>query len=210
MEDVLAVYSRPRKQGVARLCMDERPCLLHSDVAVPLPLKAASSKRIDYEYKRQGTCVVFLAYDLDRGWRYCEVRQQKTKQDYACFVNKLIQQQYPAAKKVVLVQDNLNTHKKSSFYEYLPPERAGALARLLEFHYTPNHGSWLNMAEIEFSALSRQCLDRRLGSLEQMKREVQAWVKQRNKEAVKIHWGFTVQDARMKLKKHYPKGSSKN
>ena len=210
MEDVLEVYAQPQRQGVARLCLDERPCQLLSDVVTPLPLKAGRSKRIDYEYQREGTCVVFLAYDLDRGWRYCEVRAQKTKQDYAGFVNQLIKQHYSGVEKVLMVQDNLNTHKKGSFYEHLPLERAGRLCRLLEFHNTPKHGSWLNMAEIEFSALSRQCLNRRIETIERMQSEVQARVKQRNKEAGKIHWSFTVGDARKKLKKHYPNINSKN
>lgn len=210
MEDVLHVYSEPAEPETARLCIDERPCQLLDEVVAPLAMQPGKSKRIDSEYKRQGTCTVFMAYDIDKGKRYAEVRKQRTARDYAEFMNWVIKQNYSQAKKVVVVQDNLNTHKKGSLYENLPIKRAGELAALLEFHFTPKHGSWLNMAEIEFSALSRQCLERRIGSTEKLSQELQAWVKNRNKEKVKIHWSFTVGKARHTMASQYQKVNPTN
>jgi DDE superfamily endonuclease len=205
MEDVLRLYGQSAREGVGRICVDERPCQLVGDVIAPLPLKAGQSKRIDNEYERKGTCTVFLAYDIDNGQRYAEVREHHTKKDYALFVDKVIGQHYAGVGKVMVVQDNLNTHRKGSFYEHLPVQRAGELSELLEFHYTPKHGSWLNMVEIEFSALVRQCLDRRIDSIAVLDKELQAWVAQRNEECITIHWSFTVNDARQKLNTHYQK-----
>lgn len=205
MEDVLRVYALSTQPGVARISFDERPCQLLKNMVVPLPMKPGKSKCIDNEYKREGVCTVFLAYDIDTGQRYAEVRKRRTKQDYAHFMNTVIEQHYSDTRKIIVVQDNLNTHSKGSFYEHLPVERAGELSELLEFHYTPKHGSWLNMAEIEFSALTRQCLDRRIASTEELDKELQAWVEQRNKEKTTIHWSFTVKDAREKMHTHYQK-----
>lgn len=143
-----------------------------------------------------------MAYDIDKGKRYAQVREQRTKRDYAEFMEWVIKQQYSQAKKVVVVQDNINTHKKGSLYEHLPTQRAGELAGLLDFHFTPRHGSWLNMAEIEFSALSRQCLNRRIGSIKKLNHEVKAWLKNRNKKA-KINWSFTVSKARHTMDSQY-------
>ena len=210
MEDVLNVYSSPQEQGVARLCIDERPCQLLDDVLTPVPMQPGRSKRIDYEYKRQGTCTVFMAYDIDKGKRYAQVREHRTKRDYAEFMEWMMKHHYSQAKKVVVVQDNLNTHKKGSLYEHLPTQRAGELAGLLDFHFTPKHGSWLNMAEIEFSALSRQCLKRRIGSIKKLNHEVKAWVKNRNKEKVKINWSFTVSKARHTMASQYRKVNQNN
>lgn len=210
MEGVLRLYSQEQQQGVVRLCMDERPCQLLSEVMVPLPPKAGTPKRIDNEYKREGTCVVLLAYDIDKGMRYTEVRQQRTKKDYAAFIDNIIREHYSEASHVKLVQDNLNTHTKGSFYEHLPVQRAGELSGLIDFVYTPKHGSWLNVAEIEFSALARQCLDRRIGSREEMKTLTAKWTEQRNSEKVKIHWSFTVDKARDKLASRYAKVNDKN
>jgi transposase len=205
MEDVLGVYALPVQVGVSRICLDERPCQLLKDIVVPLAMKSGKSKCIDNEYKREGVCTVFLAYDVDTGQRYAEVRKRRTKQDYAYFVNSVIEQHYAGASKVMVVQDNLNTHSKGSFYESLPVERAGWLSELLEFHYTPKHGSWLNMVEIEFSALVRQCLDRRIASTEELDKELQAWVQQRNENHITIHWSFAIKDAREKMHTHYQK-----
>jgi len=177
---------------------------------MPLPPKAGMPKRIDNEYKRAGTCVVMLAYDIDRGIRYAEVKQQRTKKEYAEFIDNVIGEQYGDAVNVKLVQDNLNTHRKGSFYEHLPLQRAGELSTLVDFVYTPKHGSWLNMAEIEFSALCRQCLDQRVGSIEQMKQTVDTWTKARNHSKTKIHWSFTVDKAREKLASQYQKVNHKN
>ena len=206
----MRLYSQPAEEGVVRLCMDEQPCQLLSEVMTPLPAKPESVKKVDYEYKREGTCVVFVAYDMDRGKRYTEVREQRTKKDYAEFIDKVIAENYADAKEVKLVQDNLNTHSKGSFYEHLSKERAGELSELIDFVFTPKHGSWLNMAETEFSALSRQCLDRRIGSIAQLRAEVGPWTKRRNADRIRINWTFTVKDARDKLINRYNEVNSEN
>lgn len=210
MEDVLEVYARPEQKGCARLCLDERPCQLLDDILVPLPMKEGKPLRQDYEYKRMGTCVVFMVYDIDKGIRYGKVSERRTKADYAAFVDEVLKQRYGQAEKIELVQDNLNTHKYGSFYEHLPLERAAELRRLITFHYTPKHGSWLNMVEIEFSALSRQCLDRRIATMEQLREQMQPWVEERNEKQVKIHWSFTLKEAREKLGSQYTKAGSTN
>ena len=168
-----------------------------------LPLQAGKAVRDDNEYVRKGTCVVLLAYDLDTGQRYVQVRSHRTKADYAAFMDELIRTHYADADLVEIVQDNLNTHKYGSFYEHLPLERARQLSRKLVFHFTPKHGSWLNMAEIEFSALARQCLNRRIGSLEELSQPVALWVAARNQQAVKVHWSFTVASAETKMQRWY-------
>ena len=203
MEDVLAIYSQPVVAGRARLCFDERPCQLLDDVVAPLLVKPGKAAKEDNEYIRQGTGVVLLAYDLDKGIRYAQTRKQRTKADYAEFMNHIITTYYSDVEYIDLVQDNLNTHRYGSFYEYLPVAQARVLSRKLVFHYTPKHGSWLNMAEIEFSALARQCLNRRIGSLEELTRQVELWASERNQRAVKVHWSFTVVTAEIKLKRWY-------
>jgi hypothetical protein len=210
MEDILELYQQPVKAGRVRLCLDERPCQLLENVYVPLPMRKGRSLRQDYEYKREGSCVVFMVYDMDRGIRYGKVSQRRTKADYAAFVDGVLAQHYPGFEGIDLVQDNLNTHKYGSFYEHLSLERAAELRRLITFHYTPKHASWLNMVEIEFSALSRQCLDRRIASMEQLDRQMQPWIEERNHKQTKIHWSFTVKDAREKLNSHYQKALYKN
>lgn len=205
MEDVLDLYQQPEQKGVIHLCLDERPCQLLDDVLTPLPMKEGRPLREDSEYKRMGTCVVFMAYDIDKGIRYGKISKRRTKADYAAFVDEILKQYYPQAEKVELVQDNLNTHKFGSFYEHLPIERAAELRKLINFHFTPKHGSWLNMVEIEFSALSRQCLNRRVATMEQLEEEMMPWIKERNEKQVKIHWSFTVKDARDKLASQYTK-----
>ena len=187
MEDVLAVYEQrnpcePRLNR-ARLCFDERPCQLLDDVVAPLPAKPGKTAREDNEYVRRGTCVVLLAYDLDTGKRYTQTRRQRTKADYARFMQQIISTHYAHAGRIDLVRDNLNTHKYGSFYEHLPLEQARLLSRKPVFHFTPKHGSWLNMAEIEFSALARQCLNRRIGSIGELARQVQLWTNERNQRA---------------------------
>jgi transposase len=222
MEDVLRVYERqgqqqdsaeqtPQQQQalqeqerqVVRLCFDERPCQLLDEVLAPLPLKPGKPLRQDYEYERKGTACVLLAYDLDKGQRYVQVRERRTKKDYAEFMDWLVKEHYPHAQQIHLVQDNLNTHSMSSFYEHLPVSRAGELAQKMQFHFTPKHGSWLNMAEIEFSALTRQCLERRIKDIPTLQTQVLAWSKQRNENAIKIHWSFTVNTARVSLASKY-------
>jgi len=208
MEDVLDVYARDGCADVARLCFDERPCQLLDDVI--LPMQEGRSARYDNEYKRQGTCVVLLAYDMDTGQRYAEVRKTRTKADYADFMDNLQKEFYADKRQIVLVQDNLNTHNYGSFYDNLPVERADELRRKIKFHFTPKHGSWLNMAEIEFSALSRQCLDRRIGTMDKLGTELAAWIKDRNEKQVRIHWSFTKEKARETLKSKYDEVITKN
>lgn len=168
---------------------------VHATRAAPSP---------DYEYKRLEPAVVLLAYNMDTGQRHSAISSTKTKLDYAQFMARIIEEYYPEAESIRLVQDNLGTHTKGSFYKAFPPQKARQYAQKLEFHFTPKHASWLNMAEIEFSALSRQCLDRRFESLEQLEKEVFEWEKRRNQDATKIHWSFTTTEARNKLKRHYP------
>ena len=203
MEDVLAVYDQKPLVNRARVCFDERPCQLLDDVVSALPTKPNKVMKEDNEYVRKGTCVVLLAYDLDTGKRYTEVRERRTKSDYAEFMNTVVNTYYADYEYIDLVQDNLNTHKYGSFYDHLPLVQARALSRKLVFHFTPKHGSWLNMAEIEFSALARQCLHRRIGSLTELSRQVDLWTTERNERSVKIHWSFTVATAEDKLKSWY-------
>lgn len=206
----MRLYKQAESTGTTRLCMDERPCQLLSDVMMPLPPKAGMPKRIDNEYQREGTCVVLLAYDIDKGIRYTEVREQRTKKDYAEFIDKVITAHYSETTRIKLVQDNLNTHTKGSLYEHLTVQRAGELSALIDFVYTPKHGSWLNMAEIEFSALARQCLDKRIATIAQMKQTVLAWTENRNRNKAKIHWSFTVDNARNKMAPLYQNVNLKN
>lgn len=203
MEDVLLLYSQPPSLGRARICFDERPCQLLDEVVAPLLVKPGKAAKEDNEYVRNGTCVVLLAYDLDTGKRYTQVRQHRTKADYAEFMHQVVSTYYSDIEYIDLVQDNLNTHKYGSFYEHLPLVQARILSRKLVFHFTPKHGSWLNTAEIEFSALARQCLNRRIGSLEDLTHQVELWTSERNEQAVKVHWSFTVAIAEIKLKRWY-------
>ena len=178
-------------------------CQLLDDVVAPILVKPGKAAKEDNEYIRQGTAVVLLAYDLDSGIRYAQTRKQRTKADYAQFMHHIITTYYTDVESVDLVQDNLNTHKYGSFYEHLPLAQARALSRKLVFHYTPKHGSWLNMAEIEFSALARQCLNRRIGSLDELSRQVELWTSERNERGLQVHWSFTVAGATDKLKRWY-------
>ena len=203
MENVLSVYNQQPIVGRGRICFDERPCQLLDDVVAALPIKPGKAAKEDNEYVRKGTCVVLLAYDLDTGQRFTQVRQQRTKADYAEFMYELISTHYADIEQIDLIQDNLNTHKYGSFYEHLPIAQARLLSHKLTFHYTPKHGSWLNAAEIEFSALARQCLNRRIGSLGELARQVELWTDERNERAVKVHWSFTVAAAEDKLKRWY-------
>jgi hypothetical protein len=203
MEDVLCLYGQPAQVDRARLCFDERPCQLLNDVVAPLPVKPGKAAKEDNEYIREGTAVVLLAYDLDKAIRYTQVRKRRTKADYAEFMQEIVSTYYADVAHIDLVQDNLNTHKYGSFYEHLPVVQARSLSRKLVFHFTPKHGSWLNAAEIEFSALARQCLNRRIGSLDELARQVELWTVERNKRAIKVHWSFTVATAEDKLKRWY-------
>lgn len=203
MEDVLDVYSREPDPENPRICFDERPILLINDCVEPLPMKEGKAKRIDYEYQRGEAVVALLAYNIDTGQRHVAITKTKKKVDYAHFLTHIMQTHYKDAKSIHLIQDNLNTHTKGSFYLNMPPHNARQFAQKLHFHFTPKHGSWLNMAEIEFSVLSRQCLNRRFDSVDTLIKHVNAWVKERNDKAVKIHWSFTVPNAHEKLARHY-------
>ncbi len=184
------------------LCMDERPCQLINDILVPIPMKPGKSKKVGYEYERKGTCNVFIVCEPLTGWRYLEIRKRRTKVDYAQFMEK-VSEMYPEAEEMQVVQDNLNTHTYGSFYENFDAEKARSLKNRFEFHYTPKKASWLNMAEIDLSALSRQCLDRRIGDAEFLEREAKAWERERNEKKIMIQWRFTTNDAREKLERHY-------
>jgi len=179
-------------------------------MVAPLPRQPGRVKREDNEYQRQGTAVVLLAYDLDRGRRYLEVRKHRKKAEYADLMSQLITHPYADVQPVRLVQDNLNTHSYGSFYEHLEGQTAPWLQNKLDFHFTPKQGSWLNMAELELSALSRQCLDRRLDSEEALAQEDRAWEQVRNERGVKLSWTFTTTQARQTLKRHYDNLKPKN
>lgn len=188
---------------VARLCFDECPCQLLADFVEALPMRPGLVSKQDYEYIRQGTGVILLAYDLDTGQRYVQVRRQRTKRDYAQFMCWLITTHYADVECVQLVQDNLNTHTYGAFYEHLPADQAHALMTKINFHFTPKHASWLNMAELEFSVLARQCLGQRFTTLAHLQQAVCAWVQERNRAVIRIRWTFTTHDARLKLRRHY-------
>jgi hypothetical protein len=203
MEDVLQQYHLPYDPRHPLICFDERPCFLIEDVGALLPMSPGKVKRYHYEYKKNGSCCVFLAFEPQTGFRYVEVRERRTAQDYAEFMQTLLTGHYPEVGSIRLVQDNLNTHTPGSFYEVLPPAEAFALAHRVEPHYTPKKGSWLNMAEIEFAALSKQCLDRRIPEVDTLRREVLAWAERRNREQKTVNWKFSQDNARQKLHRHY-------
>jgi transposase len=204
MEEVLSIYRRPYNSDHPVICLDESSKQLVDEVRQPIPVEPGQPERFDTEYKRNGVANLFIAFEPLAGQRLVEVTEQRKKVDFAHFVKQLVDEHYPTAKTLVLVMDNLNTHNKSSLYEAFEPEEAKRLADKLDIHYTPKHGSWLNMAEIEFSHLSRQCLDRRIKSKEILKQEVNAWTVERNQKKASMQWRFTVDDARIKLKRLYP------
>lgn len=209
MEDLLHLYSLPYNPKRPVVCFDELPVQLLNDVVEELPMKEGKLARFDYEYARAGTASLLVAIEPRTGTRVVETSRQRTKADY-CRFQQRVAALFPHADKIVLVQDNLNTHHAGAFYEHLPPAEAFALARRFEFHYTPKKGSWLNIAELELSALSRLCLSRRLGSLEALDHEVQTLVKERNDSQVKVKWQFSLTQAREKLNRHYEKLKTKN
>lgn len=204
MEDVLDVYTRPYDAARPVVCMDEINTQLLADLREPLPLEPGKPAREDYEYQRRGVCNIFLACEPLLGRRVTIVAAQRTKREWAQFICQLADDHYPRAEKIVLVMDNLNTHTLAALYEVLPAEEARRLCRRFEVHYTPKHASWLNMAEIELSALDRQCLSQRLASLEAAQQQVAAWTTHRNQRQVTIDWRFTAADASIKLKHLYP------
>lgn len=202
MEDVLDLYEKSYDPKHPVICFDERPCQLIGDAIIPIPMKSGSPKREHYEYVRNGTCCIFMAFEPQAGKRMVGVKTHRTKVDYANFMKELAEQ-YPHAESIRLVQDNLNTHTAGSFYEALNPDEAFELAKRFEFHFTPKKGSWLNMAEIELSALSKQCLDRRIETLEKLAAEVDSWEQERNAAKATVRWKFNKNDARIKLQRHY-------
>lgn len=205
MEDVLEVYSRPYNETVPVVCMDEKPLQLLSDARCKIKMAPGKSERFDNEYIRKGTCSIFLFTEPLNGWRYAKGNEHRTKVDWASEIKWLLTQQYPSAKKVVIVMDNLNTHNISSLYEAFDPKEAFSLAQRLEIHYTPKHGSWLNIAEIELSALGRQCLGkRRIDNLHELNQELRFWYVDRNQKQKGVDWHFTSDEARIKLKRLYP------
>jgi len=202
MEDVLDQYEQLYDPTHPLICFDERPCQLIDDVLVPISMKPGKPKKEGYEYRRNGTCCVFIAFDPHEGKRMTCVKEHRTKVDYADFM-KDIALQYPDAQSIRLIQDNLNTHSAGSFYEAFPPGKAFEISKKFEFHFTPKKGSWLNMAEIELSALSRQCLNRRIGDIKTLIREIEAWERERNKLKTTVRWQFGKTKAREKLHRHY-------
>jgi hypothetical protein len=204
MEDVWEVYKNPYDVKKPLICMDEMPKQILSDTRDPLPACPGKPAREDYEYQREGVANVFMLFEPLVGKRQIEITDQRRRVEWAEVMRKVSDEFYPDAEKIVVVLDNLNTHTPAAFYQVFEPGEARRLVERFEFHYTPKHGSWLNMAEIELSALVRQCLTRRFPDKENMIEEVNAWQYQRNSEIVKVHWQFTTADARIKLKSLYP------
>jgi hypothetical protein len=204
MEDVLDVYKRPYDSGHPNVCLDETSKQLIGETRIPVPACPGQPARYDYEYKRNGVANLFMIFEPLAGKRHVKVTRRRTKTDWAYCVREMVDRIYPDAEQIVLVMDNLNTHNKSSLYEAFEPAEAKRIADKLEIHYTPKHGSWLDMAEIELGILARQCLSRRINNMEQLKDEVAAWQTIRNTAKAKVNWRFTTEDARIKLKKLYP------
>ena len=209
METILHLYSLPYNSERPVVCFDELPVQLLSDVVAPLPMQAKKPQRVDYEYARRGTATLLVAFEPLTGMRLVETSRQRTKADYCRFMQR-VAALFPRAKQIVLIQDNLNTHNVSAFYENLLAADAFTLARRFEWHYTPKKGSWLNMAELELSALSRMCLDRRIGTIDALDHEIQALVTERNALGIKVEWQFSIAHARHKLSRHYDTVYSKN
>jgi len=204
MEDVLDVYQREYDENCPVVCMDEKPYQLLDEGLKPIPMKPGQALREDYEYIRQGTCSIFMFTEPLKGWRNASVSGRRTKKDWAKQIEELLTVHYPDAPKVCCVMDNLNTHGISSLYEAFPPEKARALAKRLEIHYTPKHGSWLNIAEIELSAMTAQCLGRRIPDMVTLASELDEWSSTRNHSSAAVNWQFSNEDARVKLRGLYP------
>lgn len=204
MEDVLDLYAEPREPQRPVVCFDERPCQLISEVRQVVPAKPGQPERHDYEYKREGTCNLFMFFAPGDGWRHVDVTARRTAQDFARCMKSLVDVHFPSAEVIRLVLDNLSTHTPAALYQTFEPAEARRIARKLEFHFTPKHGSWLNMAEIELAVLSKQCLDRHIPSADTMRCEIAAWETKRNAQHVTANWQFTTPDARIKLGRLYP------
>lgn len=204
MEEVLEVYTRPRDASFPLVCLDETSKQLISETRQPIAMKPGQPARYDYEYKRNGTASLFMLFAPLEGFRHVEVSERRTAADYARILKQLSDIHFPNARKICLVQDNLNTHTKASLYQVFAPQEARRLAERFEWNYTPKHGSWLNMAESELAVLASQCLDRRIPDKETLTSEITAWLAHRNKHNTKANWQFKTNDARIKLKHLYP------
>jgi transposase len=204
MEDVLELYAEPYDPRRPVVCFDEQPRQLIAEVRVPLPAAPGRPERVDYEYRRRGTANLFLTFEPLAGWRHVEVTERRTSTEFAHQMRALVDVHYPDAERIAVVLDNLSTHSPAALYQAFPPAEARRLLKRLAFHYTPKHGSWLNMAELEFSALSRQCLGHRIPDQPTLRREIAAWQRTRNAERGTVQWRFTVTDARTKLHRLYP------
>ena len=205
MEDILDVYEMPYNPEYPVVCMDEKPYQLLGDSRQPLPMRQGEDSIIDYEYVRNGTCSIFAFSEPLKGVRHVSVCEQRTAIDWALEIQYLVDVHYPEVNKIILVMDNLNTHTISSLYKAFPPDTARRLAKKLEVHYTPKHGSWLNICEIELNVMTRQCLTRRIDNIETLRHELSSWESKRNSEAAKINWQFKIDDSREKLISLYPK-----
>ncbi len=204
MEDVLEVYHRDYGEQEVLVCLDETSKQLAGETRQPRPARPGAPKAYDYEYRRKGVSNLFMLFAPLDGWRRVEVTQRHTRKDWAQVVRQLVDEDFPHKDRIVLVMDNLNTHHPASLYEAFEPEEALRIARRLEIHHTPKHGSWLNMAEIELGALAGQCLDRRIPDQETLEQETKAWQQRRNEEGIRVNWRFTTAGARIKLKSLYP------
>ena len=204
MEDVLEVYHRSFDDNEVLVCLDETSKQLVQETRQPRPARPGTPLSYDYEYRRNGVSNLFMLFAPLEGWRRVEVTERRAMTDWAEVVRKLVDEDYPDRERIVLVMDNLNTHHPASLYEAFEPAEAQRIARRLEIHYTPKHGSWLNMAEIELGVLARQCLDRRIPNREVLAQETGAWQQRRNRDGIRVDWRFTTQDARIKLKSLYP------
>lgn len=204
MEDVLELYCLPYNSNVPLICMDEQPVQIIKETREPIPVLPGKPVQYDYEYERNGTAVNFMFTEPLGGWRKVNVRERRTSVDWAQEIKELADVDYPTAEKIILVSDNLNTHKIPSLYEAFEPTEARRLAKRIEFHYTPKHGSWLNIAEIELSILTKQCLERRIPDIKILRKETKTWARERNKKQKNVDWQFTTKDARIKLKRLYP------
>jgi hypothetical protein len=204
MEDVLAVYCRPHDPKRPLVCLDEASKQLFRETRTPIPMKPGQLARYDYEYERNGTANLFMMFAPLEGWRHVKVTERRTAVDYAHALKDLADIHFPDADRIILVNDNLNTHKPASLYEAFPAPEARRLVERFEWHYTPKHASWLDMAESELSVLSSQCLDRRIPDMQTLMKEAAAWEADRNKHHAKADWQFTTTNARIKLKQLYP------
>lgn len=204
MEDVLDLYAEPYDARRPQVCFDERPCVLRADVREPLPAQPGQPERYDYEYERRGGCNLFAVFQPLAGWRRLAVTAHRTSADFAEQMRRLVDEDFPQAEVIRVVLDNLSTHTPAALYQAFPAAEARRLLRKLEFHYTPKHGSWLNMVEIELAVLTKQCLTRRIGDVDTLTREVAAWEQQRNNQRATVKWRFNLTAARTRLARFYP------